>query len=158
MFTGDASGDFLYPALHQAGFANQPTTVQPGDGLELHDLLISAVCRCAPPDNKPLPAEMLACRPFLLRELDLLPNLQGIVCLGRIAFDNVLAIYRERGQRLPALEFGHGAFAHLGAGLPWLLAAYHPSRQNTQTGRLTPAMFADIWARVRAELQPAAEG
>lgn len=157
MFTGDASGDFLYPALHQAGFANQPATVQPGDGLELRDLLISAVCRCAPPDNKPLPAEMLSCRPFLLRELELLPNLQGIVCLGRIAFDNVLAIYRERGQRLPTLEFGHGAFARLGAGLPWLLAAYHPSRQNTQTGRLTPAMFAAIWARVRAELQPPAE-
>jgi uracil-DNA glycosylase family 4 len=158
MFTGDASGDFLYSALHQAGFANQPNTVQRDDGLELRDLLISAVCRCAPPDNKPAPAEMLACRPFLLREMELLPNLQGIVCLGRIAFDNVLAIYRARGAALPALEFGHGAFASLGNGLPWLLAAYHPSRQNTQTGRLTPAMFAEIWARVRAELRPPVVG
>ena len=153
MFTGDASGDFLYLALHQAGFANQPNTLQRGDGLELCDLLITAVCRCAPPDNKPTPAEMLACRPFLLRELELLPDLQGVVCLGRIAFDNVLAIYRERGQPLPTLEFGHGAFARLGPGLPWLLSSYHPSRQNTQTGRLTPAMFAAIWTRVQAELR-----
>ncbi len=153
MFTGDGSGDFLFPALHQAGFANQPNSARLGDGLALRDMLISAVCRCAPPDNKPTPAEMLACRPFLRQEIEMLPDLRGIICLGRIAFDNVLALYRERGSALPALEFAHGAFARLGPGLPWLLTSYHPSRQNTQTGRLTPAMFAEIWTRAQAELR-----
>lgn len=152
MFTGDSSGEFLYGALYRTGFASQPTAERRDDGLSLRDLLISAVCRCAPPDNKPTPQEMLACRPFLLTELDLLTDLQGIVCLGRIGFDNVLAIFRERGYAIPALEFGHGAYYRLGDGLPWLLASYHPSRQNTQTGRLTVAMFDAIWQRVRDEL------
>ncbi len=152
MFTGDASGEFLYAALYRAGFANRPTAERRDDGLALRDLLITAACRCVPPDNKPTPQEMLACRPFLLTELDMLPDLQGIVCLGRIGFDTALAIYRERGHAIPPLGFGHGAFYRLGAGLPWLLASYHPSRQNTQTGRLTAAMFDAIWQRVRAEL------
>jgi len=156
MFTGDASGEFLFAALHRAGFANQPTGTQRGDGLELRDLLITAVCRCVPPDNKPATQEMLACRPFLLAEMEMLPDLQGIVCLGRIAFDNVLSIYRQRGANLEGLAFSHGAFASLGAGLPWLLTSYHPSRQNTQTGRLTAAMFDAIWSRVRDELAHAA--
>ncbi len=152
VFTGDGSGDFLFPALYRAGFANQPNGSRPDDGLRLIDLMIAAVCRCAPPDNKPTPEEMLNCRPFLLTEMALLPNLEGLVALGKIAFDNILAIYRQQGHTIPALEFGHGAFYRLGPGLPWLLASYHPSRQNTQTGRLTAAMFDDIWQRVRQQL------
>jgi len=152
MFTGDASGEFLYAALHRAGFANQPTGVNIDDGLVLKDLMLAAVCRCVPPDNKPSPDEMLACRPFMLAEMDLLAPIQGIVCLGRIAFDNVIAIYRDLGFNLPPLEFSHASFARLGADLPWLLSSYHPSRQNTQTGRLTQAMFDAIWERVRREL------
>jgi uracil-DNA glycosylase family 4 len=147
MFTGDGSGDFLFPALYRAGFASQPNADQRGDGMVLRDLLITAVGRCAPPDNKPTPAELLACRPFLEAEIDLLPQLQGIVCLGRIAFDNVLSLYRAHGHTIPALDFAHAAFYPLGPGLPWLLASYHPSRQNTQTGRLTPEMFDAIWER-----------
>lgn len=142
MFTGDASGEFLYAALHRAGFASQPTSTCLQDGLSLRGVLITAVGRCAPPDNKPTPSELLACRPFLLREIALLHNLQGVVALGRIAFDALLSIYRISPGSMP---FTHGAFHHLGEGAPWLLASYHPSRQNTQTGRLTSAMFDQIW-------------
>ncbi len=155
MFTGDASGEFLFAALHRAGFANQPEGSHLGDGLALQDMLITAVCRCVPPDNKPTPDEMLACRPFLLAEMALLAPIQGIVCLGRIAFDNLLAIYRQQGYPLPGVEFRHAAFYSLGSGLPWLLASYHPSRQNTQTGRLTPAMFDAVWSLAREKLGPA---
>ena len=149
VFTGDSSGDFLYAALHRYGFANQPTAVHRGDGLALRDVYIAAVARCAPPDNKPLPEEMRNCRPFLLRELELLGQIQGIVVLGQIAFNNVLSIFREKGYALPRLEFGHDRLFELGQGLPWLLASYHPSRQNTQTGRLTTEMFDRVWARAR---------
>jgi uracil-DNA glycosylase len=149
MFTGDGSGVFLYRALHKAGFANQPETLHRGDGLRLSDLYISAVCRCAPPQNKPLPQEISNCLPFLQQEMDLLTSLEGIVCLGRIAFDHTLSLYRRGGHDLPRLEFSHGAFYALGAGLPWLLASYHPSRQNTQTGRLTEPMFDAIWQKAR---------
>lgn len=152
MFTGDASGDFLYPALYRAGFANQPHSVQLGDGLTLQDAYITAVGRCAPPQNRPTQQELEACRPYLLAELRLLQNLQGIVALGRIAFDGVLAAYRQLGVAVPSLSFGHGALAELGDGLPWLLASYHPSRQNTQTGRLTPEMFDAIWQAARQRL------
>ena len=118
------------------------------DGLRLKDLYISAVCRCAPPANKPAAEEMAACLPFLVREVRLLDELEGIVCLGRIAFDNALSLYRSKGANIPRLEFAHGAFYLLGDRLPWILASYHPSRQNTQTGRLTEAMFATIWEQV----------
>ena len=147
MFTGDASGVFLFSALYRAGFANQPSALQRDDGLQLSDLFISAVCRCAPPDNKPSRIEMENCRPYLLEELELLPRLEGIVALGRIAFDNVLDIYRSKGLDTAGLTFGHGAFYRLGANLPWLLASFHPSRQNTQTGRLTVAMFDQVWQK-----------
>jgi len=110
------------------------------------------VCRCAPPANKPAGDEIAACLPFLEREIGLLADLDGIVCLGRIAFDKTLALYRSRGAALPRLDFAHGAFYRLGDDLPWLLASYHPSRQNTQTGRLTEEMFASIWQRVRKNL------
>ena len=145
VFTGDSSGNFLYAALYRAGFANQPQSIQVGDGLTLRDVYIAASCRCAPPDNKPTREEIENCRPFLLTELRLLRSLQGIVALGAIGFEDVLAILRERGADLPRLKFGHNAFYRLGPGLPWLLASYHPSQQNTQTGRLTEDMFDQVW-------------
>lgn len=152
-FTGDSSGNFLYGALYRAGFANQPISVSREDGLQLQDAYVVAGCRCAPPDNKPTREELDTCRPYLMAELRLLHNLQGIVALGAIAFESVLTAYRQLGQPLPRFKFGHGAFYPLGEGLPWLLASYHPSQQNTQTGRLTPAMFDEIWSQARGLLQ-----
>ncbi len=157
MFTGDASGVFLFSALYRAGFANQPVAVDRDDGLKLTDIFISAVGRCAPPDNQPTRTEMENCRPYLLAELDLLPRLEGIVVLGRIAFDNVLDIYRHRGLDPVGLSFGHGAFYRLGENFPWLLTSFHPSRQNTQTGRLTVAMFDQIWQKSRRLLMRESE-
>jgi uracil-DNA glycosylase family 4 len=148
MFTGDSSGDFLYRALHVAGFASQPFSRR-DDDLKLYDLYISAVCRCVPPDNKPAPSEIVNCLPYLVQEIDLLQNLQVVVALGRIAFDGVLKVYRQRGLELRAMKFSHGAVFSLGAGQPQLVASYHPSRQNTQTGRLTSEMFANIWRIAR---------
>jgi len=150
MFTGDASGDFLYPALHRAGFCNQPESISRADELELHDIYITAVGRCAPPQNKPTREELLNCRPFLLREIELLENLQGFVALGSIAFENLIQIYQSYyGFKFDKkLKFAHGAFYEF-PDLPWLLASYHPSRQNTQTGRLTQAMFDAIWKKAR---------
>lgn len=149
MFTGDASGQFLYPALQRAGFANQPDSSGPGDGLVLSDLFITAVGRCAPPDNKPLPAELNACQPFLLAEMQLLSAVQGVVALGRVAFERLLRIYLPAGTAWSDYEFYHGAFYALNQGKPWILASYHPSRQNTQTGRLTAEMFDAIWLKAR---------
>jgi uracil-DNA glycosylase family 4 len=153
VFTGDSSGNFLYGALYRAGFANQPTAVHRDDGLELIDTYIAAACRCAPPDNKPTREEMDTCRPYLLTELRLLKNLQLIVALGLIGFETVLISYRMQGASIPRLKFGHGALYPLGAGLPMLLASYHPSQQNTQTGRLTPAMFDTIWQKARQTIK-----
>jgi uracil-DNA glycosylase family 4 len=150
VFTGDSSGDFLYRALHAYGFANQPYARERGDGLVLNQVYIAAVCRCAPPANKPAPEEIANCLPYLQREILLLENLEGIVVLGKIAFDNTLRLYRSEGYNLPPMQFAHGAFYRLGEDLPWLLASYHPSRQNTQTGRLTEAMFVEIWGKARA--------
>ncbi len=154
MFTGDGSGDFLYPALFQAGFANQPQALQRGDDLQLKDMFISAVCRCVPPGNKPKADEISNCLPYLEAEIDLIPDLKVIVALGRIAFDQTLRIYRRRtGERLH-FKFEHGGRYQLGEGLPWLVASYHPSRQNTQTGRLTKAMFAEVWEKANKILAP----
>jgi uracil-DNA glycosylase len=152
MFTGDASGVFLYAALHRAGFANQPTSVSREDGLLLHDLLISAVCRCVPPDNKPERSEIANCLPYLEQESSLMPNLQGIVALGRIAFDNVIKIYRKRGAPAVHFEFKHAGLYQIGENFPWMVASYHPSQQNTQTGRLTVAMFDEVWHKARSLL------
>ena len=149
MFTGDSSGDFLYAALHRVGMANQPTTVNRDDGLRLRDVFITAICRCVPPDNKPTPEEIRTCQPYLEAEMSLLSGFQGIVALGSLAFHQVLAIYRSKGHPVGRQDFAHNAFYDLGDGLPWLLASYHPSRQNTQTGRLTPAMFDAIWQRAK---------
>lgn len=153
MFTGDASGDFLFAALHRAGFASQPFALNRGDSLTLTDVMITAACRCVPPDNKPTLQEMDNCRPFIHAELDLMPTIQGIVALGSIGFQTAITVYRQRGANIPALKFGHGAFYTLGEGQPWLLASYHPSQQNTQTGRLTPAMFDAIWQTAKEKLR-----
>ena len=152
MFTGDGSGDFLYRALFKAGFANQPSTMRRDDGLVLKDLFISAVCRCVPPANKPTPDEIARCLPYLGQEIDLLQHLQGIIALGRIAFDNTLDLFRARGNSIPHLDFAHGVHYQLGVDSPWILASYHPSRQNTQTGRLTEVMFDEIWAKAKSFL------
>jgi uracil-DNA glycosylase len=143
-FTGDASGDFLYPALYRAGYASQPRSVSRSDGLTLTDLYTAPVCRCAPPNNKPTRQEMINCQPYLEEELSLI-NPKVIVALGRIAFDSVMAIH---GLRTNSLGFSHMA-CHALTGNKWLVCSYHPSRQNTQTGRLTVAMFDQVWMLVR---------
>jgi uracil-DNA glycosylase family 4 len=145
MFTGDRSGDFLYRVLHQTGFASQPTSTHVDDGLRLIDCYITASARCAPPDNKPTPDELRACRPFLERELRLLRRVQVVVALGRIGFDSYLAASGHVG---PRPDFGHG-LEHRSPGQPVLIASYHPSQQNTSTGRLTEPMFRAVFERVR---------
>ncbi len=152
MFTGDDSGVFLYRALYRAGFANQPTVLRRGDGLALTDIFISAVCRCAPPDNKPSKTEKQNCLPYLKMEIDLLSNLEGMVALGRIGFEGILSIYNGLKINIPRLNFGHNKLHRLGEGLPWVITSYHPSRQNTQTGRLTEAMFDLVWEGVSHQL------
>jgi uracil-DNA glycosylase len=152
VFTGDSSADFLFAALHRAGFANQPTSRHRDDGLELIDAYITAVARCAPPANKPTPAELAACQPFLLREIEMLTGLRAVVCLGKIAFDHYLVALRKAGHRVPRLDFGHARVHHLDDGLPTLIASYHPSRQNTNTGRLTKPMFDQVFELARREL------
>jgi uracil-DNA glycosylase family 4 len=147
-FTGDASGAFLYPALYRAGFANQPTATHRADGLALVDLYLTASGRCAPPANKPTPAELDNCQPFLERELDILKP-QVIVCLGSIAFARIMRIYSVRD---PAWKFGHGALYRMENGT-FVLSSYHPSQQNTQTGKLTPAMFDEIWTKAKSLLK-----
>ena len=154
MFTGDGSGDFLTPALYRAGFANQPTSTHKDDGLVLHDLFVAASAHCAPPDNKPTPQEIANCRPYLVQHLRLLPNVQVVLALGKIAFDNTLVALAQLDIQVPSPRpgFGHGAQYRLG---PYLLvASYHPSRQNTQTGRLTRPMFDAIFRQVRRNLRP----
>ncbi len=153
MFTGDNSGAFLYGALYRAGFANQPASFNREDGLELKDIYISAVCRCVPPDNKPSADELERCQPFLVEEISYLENLQGIVVLGKIAMDGLIRLYRSRGYDLPAIAFGHGRVTTFTNGMPWWVISYHPSRQNTQTGRLTPAMFDSIWEKAKTLLE-----
>lgn len=153
LFTGDGSGEFLFRALYAAGFANQPVARQRDDGLELNNMFISAICRCAPPKNKPTQEEISNCLPYLEEELALLPSLAVVVVLGRIAFDNTLRLFRQQGFGIPKLEFSHGAEYSLGEGLPRMVVSYHPSRQNTQTGLLTEAMFVEIWDKVNAILQ-----
>jgi uracil-DNA glycosylase len=145
-FTGDASGKFMYPVLHETGFASQPCATNRDDGLELRDLYITAAARCAPPDNKPLPQELVNCAPYLDRELECLKNLKVIVALGKIAFDAYLNYQKRRGQ-LGARKlyvFQHGAKYQMPDGRV-LLASYHPSNQNTQTGKLTRPMFVRIF-------------
>jgi uracil-DNA glycosylase len=155
-FTGDASGCFLYPALYRAGFANQPEALTRDDGLKLKDIYITAVGRCAPPANKPSPEELQNCQPYLEQEIAWFKP-KVIVCLGRIAFDRIL---RMLSIREPGMDFAHGALYKLALGKSeghewmrtgdhWLLCSYHPSQQNTQTGKLTVKMFDSIWSKAR---------
>lgn len=160
MFTGDRSGDFLYRALHRAGFASHPESQNRDDGLELRDVWITAAGHCAPPGNKPQPAELRNCRPYLERELAILSNrLRVVVVLGKIAFDTYLAILKNRGaiDRISDFRFGHNVLFDL---KPALLCSYHPSQQNTSTGKLTQEMLDAVFARargiIRSEPVPAA--
>jgi len=171
MFTGDRSGEWLFRALHQFGFANQPNSLSRDDGFTLTDCYITATIRCAPPDNKPLPVEIENCRPYFLKELDLLKKIKVIVPLGQIAFTQTLKSLRLKGYDVPPLSFGHGKSyliskkkelrTSVGNGLkPFptelrtitLITTYHPSQQNTQTGRLTKPMFHKIFKMVRTVL------
>lgn len=149
VFTGDGSGDFLMTAMHGAGFANITTSQRADDGLKLTDAYIAAAVRCAPPDNKPLPAEIAACHPHLAAEVAALTRLTVIVALGRIAFDAAWRLLAERGIEIrPRPPFGHGLTYHPDGG-PSVIASYHPSRQNTNTGKLTPKMLASVFAEAR---------
>jgi uracil-DNA glycosylase family 4 len=152
VFTGDRSGDWLFAALHRAGFANQPTSMHPGDGLSLRDCYIAACVRCCPPANKPTPAERDACRGFLVRELRLLRRVKCILCLGAFAWDGLLRALAEIASPPPRRpRFGHGAEAHVG---PYtLLGCYHPSQQNTFTGRLTADMLDAVLRRAREVIE-----
>jgi uracil-DNA glycosylase len=149
IFTGDRSGDWLFRALHKAGFANQPESIHRGDGLRLRDCYVTAAVRCAPPQNKPLPLEITNCRPYLLRELELLTRVKAIVALGRLAFDVAMASVglMEQSSRRP--RFAHGAELELRNGIK-LIASFHPSQQNTFTGKLTEPMFDRVFTRARA--------
>jgi uracil-DNA glycosylase family 4 len=150
MFTGDRSGDWLFRALHETGFANQPSSVRAGDGLELRGAYITAALRCAPPANKPAPDEIARCQPFLLEELGLLRNLRVVVALGKIGWDAYLRARRAMGQGLPRPlpRFGHAARAPMPDGIA-LLGSFHPSQQNTFTGRLTRPMLHAVLADAR---------
>ena len=166
MFTGDRSGDFLYRALYETGFANQPTSRERNDGLELRDCYITAPLRCAPPKNKPTPEELRHCRPYMARELEILTRVRAVLVLGRIAFDAYLRLLAksEGLSRRPQVVFSHGASFTMPAlfsrqadsvqstDLPRLFCSYHPSQQNTQTGRLTQEMLQRVLRDVRSFL------
>src|SRR4029079_13504982 len=153
VFTGDRSGDWLYDALHRFGFANQPNSQHRDDGLKLSDCYIGATVRCAPPDNKPVPEEFTACRPHLREEIRLLRKIRVVVALGKSASEHYLKACRDEGLQLPSPmpKFSHGIVK----ALPWnttLIGSYHPSQQNTFTGKLTRPMFHHIFATVRQRL------
>jgi uracil-DNA glycosylase family 4 len=157
LFTGDKSGDFLFEAMHAEGFCNQPASVHKEDGLELIDCLITGAAHCAPPGNKPTPEEIENCRPFLEQTFDLVPAVTagkgGVLVLGKIAFDAALAFYKRKGW-LPAgprPTFAHGALYRF-EGAPFLLCTYHPSQQNTFTGKLTQPMLRAVFAAARREI------
>lgn len=155
MFTGDRSGDFLYRALYETGFASQPESRSRQDGLGLRDTYITAAVRCAPPDNKPLPEELGRCRPYLERELDLLKEVRVVVALGGVALRTYLGILRDRGaiKSLAAFPFGHDRVYRAAPGLPVLITSYHPSQQNTSTGKLTAAMLRQVFERAKSLAQ-----
>jgi uracil-DNA glycosylase family 4 len=151
MFTGDRSGDWLYRALYQVGFASQPTSVSRNDGLTLRDAYITAAARCAPPGNKPTLEELARCRRYFEREIDLLPNVRVVVALGRIAFDQYLTVLQKRGaiKSRASFRFGHNRRFETGPGAPLLISSYHPSQQNTSTGKLTEKMLLDVLRQAR---------
>ena len=151
MFTGDSSGDFLYRALYETGFASQAESLSREDGLELQGAYITAAARCAPPDNKPSREELSRCRAYLERELDLLKNVRVVVALGGIALRTYLSILRDRGaiQSMAAFPFGHDRVYRPAPGLPVLIASYHPSQQNTSTGKLSAAMLRHVFEQAK---------
>jgi len=155
MFTGDRSGEWLFNALYQFGFANEPNSFRADDDFKLDDCYITATIRCAPPKNKPLPEEIENCRPYFLKELDFLKSIEVIIPLGQIAFVQTLKSLRLKGVEIPSLSFGHGKMYSLRtpiSQLRTLITTYHPSQQNTQTGRLTKPMFHKIFKMVRKKL------
>lgn len=152
MFTGDRSGEWLFNALYQFGFANQPNSLQLDDGFKLNGCYITATIRCAPPQNRPSPEEIENCRPYFIEELDLLRNVQIFIPLGQIAFNQTLKGLRLKGLKIPHLSFGHGRVYPLPNGKT-IVTSYHPSQQNTQTGRLTRPMFYKIFEIVRGRLK-----
>jgi uracil-DNA glycosylase family 4 len=151
MFTGDRSGEFLYRALWETGFANQPTSLTRDDGLRLTDAYITAPVRCVPPDNKPSLEEILTCRPYLVRELELLKRVTVVVALGSIGLAAYLSVLKDSGvlKSRAAFRFGHGVVHRTHEGGPLVLISYHPSQQNTSTGRLTSTMLRDIFLEAR---------
>jgi uracil-DNA glycosylase family 4 len=152
VFTGDGSGDFLMRAMHGAGFSNIATSQRSDDGLTLKDAYIAATVRCAPPDNKPTPDEVSACHPHLVAETAALANLRAIVCLGKIGFDAAWRLLASRGISIrPRPQFVHGAVYRTTG--PTVIASYHPSRQNTNTGKLTPPMLATVFRAARREIE-----
>lgn len=156
LFTGDGAGEFLFSAMYRAGFATQSHSVSFSDQIEVSDVYISSICRCVAPKNRPYLSEIDACQVFLESEIRLLNQLEGVIALGHFAFDRLLEIYRAWGSDIPHLKFQHGALYHPSPNLPWILCSYHPSRQNTQTGRLTQTTFDAIWQQARQLLdQPA---
>jgi len=154
VFTGDRSGDWLYRALHRFGFANQPHSIDSNDGLRLIDCYVTAAVHCAPPDNKPLPSEFRNCQPYLLDELQQLRNIRVVVPLGQIAFKSFFGARKKLGwiDPAPLPSFGHGAATILRDGT-MVIGSYHPSQQNTQTGRLTETMLDDIFRRAREHIR-----
>jgi uracil-DNA glycosylase len=155
VFTGDSSGDFLFAALYRAGFANQPTSISRDDGLQLIDTYIGAAARCAPPDNKPTPQEFANCFPYLEREFELLKNVRVLIGLGAIGFNAILRVLETHGVEMPRPrpKFGHNALYKIGTYM--VIGTYHPSRQNTNTGRLTPPMFDAVFQNARRVLDGA---
>jgi uracil-DNA glycosylase family 4 len=152
MFTGDRSGEFLYRGLYEAGFANQPTSNNRNDGLVLRNCYITAALRCAPPQNKPSPQELRNCQPYLEKELDILTRVRAVLVLGRIAFETYLRVITSGNgfPRRSSFIFSHRASYVLPGGLPRLFCSYHPSQQNTQTGRLTMDMFKQVLTDINA--------
>jgi uracil-DNA glycosylase family 4 len=150
VFTGDRSGDFLYAALYKAGFANQPTSVRRDDGLQLKNAYIAATIRCAPPANKPLPSEIISCRSYLVREMEILEP-RAVLALGKIAWDAYLEVLKQHGliRSRAAFHFAHGAEAELPRKGARLFGVYHPSQQNTQTGRVTSVMYGQVFRRIQ---------
>ena len=167
MFTGDRSGEWLFNALHAFGLANQPNSLRRDDHFKLNSCYITATIRCAPPKNKPLPEEIENCRPYFLKELDLLKNIKVIVPLGQIAFTQTLKSLRLKGYMIPSLAFGHGKIFSLrtprlpkylyggqaNTSLRTLITTYHPSQQNTQTGKLTRPMFHSVFKMIKKEIE-----